>query len=395
MNSGQQDWGAELAPCLELVRTALQAVVDGERPRPIPEEACSLEALSIVRLVNHLIVFAADPGSLAAGDCPSELVTEFAAALDLLMQRLAEREERLRTEFARREQAELRLQRERDLLVAGPLVTLRWGSKDRGSVEYVSPNIAAFGYDAEDFMSGRRRYGEIVHPEDAAWLAEDADRKSRAGLDGWTHEYRLIDGAGRARWVRDYTHPVRAEDGAITCYEGYVIDVTQQKQTEEELRRREEALRMLSLADDLTGLYNRRGLFALGEHLLRQARRHGRGLRVLYVDVDDLRRINDDLGREQGDQVLRRVAAALRAATRESDVLARTGGDEFVALVEDEDDDSALSRRLRRRLATPKDARGPRVTVSIGELLWSPDQPADLQELIDGAAADLRALPAG
>ena len=125
---------------------------------------------------------------------------------------------------------------------------------------------------------------------------------------------------------------------------------------------------------------------------MRQARRHGHGLIVLYVDVDDLRRVNDTFGHEQGDEVLRLVAAALRAATRDSDVVARAGGDEFVALVEaTEDAGPALIRRLRRRLSAPVHGRVrvPRTTVSVGCVYWAADQPAGLQDLMDAALTDL------
>ena len=93
---------------------------------------------------------------------------------------------------------------------------------------------------------------------------------------------------------------------------------------------------MLSLSDDLTGLYNRRGLFALGEHTMRSARRRARRLGIIYVDVDSLKTINDRFGHAQGDEALRMVADVIRASIRESDVVGRIGGDEFVILAEDD-----------------------------------------------------------
>ena len=79
----------------------------------------------------------------------------------------AEREKNLKDEIALRRQVEADLQRERDLLVAGPLVTFRWGIDDDGTVEYVSPNIHEFGYTAEEFTSGRRTYSSLVDPADS------------------------------------------------------------------------------------------------------------------------------------------------------------------------------------------------------------------------------------
>jgi diguanylate cyclase (GGDEF)-like protein len=88
----------------------------------------------------------------------------------------------------------------------------------------------------------------------------------------------------------------------------------------------------LALTDELTGLYNRRGFMALGERQLKLASRSGRGLLVIFVDVDGLKRINDSLGHHEGDRVLKRTAEALENTFRNSDVIARMGGDEFAVL---------------------------------------------------------------
>jgi diguanylate cyclase (GGDEF)-like protein len=96
---------------------------------------------------------------------------------------------------------------------------------------------------------------------------------------------------------------------------------------------REEMLRDLSLHDDLTGLYNRRGLLALAEQQVRQAERQGRGFGVVFADLDGLKRINDTLGHPEGDRAIRDAAGLIRASFRDSDVVARLGGDEFAVLV--------------------------------------------------------------
>lgn len=92
------------------------------------------------------------------------------------------------------------------------------------------------------------------------------------------------------------------------------------------------AIRSLSLVDELTGLNNRRGFVAIAEEQLKLARRTGQGLAVAFVDLDGMKRINDSLGHEAGDQALLATATILRSAFRASDVIARLGGDEFVVL---------------------------------------------------------------
>ena len=331
---------------------------------------------------------------IARGDYQQRIdfMGDFSEAFNSMVALLAEREESLKAEIARRRQAEEELQHERDLLVAGPLVTMRWEIDDEGSVLYVSPNIAAFGYSADEFMSGRRRYGSLIHADDYDWVVEDGNTKGQSGLESWTQEYRILDAGGEEHWVRDYTHAVRDDGGAVVCYEGYIIDITPQKIAEAALRHREEQLRMLSLADDLTSLYNRRGLFALGEHLMRSARRRKTSLVVLYLDLDGLKEINDRYGHRQGDRALIDVAALIKATIRESDVVARAGGDEFVVLVEGGlDVAEELRNRLDRRIArlNGDPSRSYRLAVSIGLALWRPDEPSTLQDLIERADREM------
>ena len=112
------------------------------------------------------------------------------------------------------------------------------------------------------------------------------------------------------------------------------------------------ALRSLSLIDDLTGLYNRRGFSDLGEQYLKLARRSGRGVTMVFVDLDRFKTINDSLGHHVGDRALVKVADILRATFRRSDIIARLGGDEFGVLALESSDESSesLVQRLRDRV---------------------------------------------
>jgi diguanylate cyclase (GGDEF)-like protein len=99
-----------------------------------------------------------------------------------------------------------------------------------------------------------------------------------------------------------------------------------------ERKRAEEALKTLSLRDDLTGLYNRRGFFTLAEQGLKSAQRMGTEMWLIFGDLDNLKRINDTFGHKEGDQALKDISQILRETFRESDIIARNGGDEFVVL---------------------------------------------------------------
>ncbi len=421
----------DIETCLAEIDAAINDLLDGRGIHLVSEATCSSAVLPLARTVNRLIrllgeirafvlplsrgELSAPPPSadnrmagplvqmharlsqltrqtqeIARGDYSQRIdfMGEFSEAFNSMVVLLQERERTLTDEIARRVQAEDDLQAERDLLVAGPVVTFRWEIGDEGDVQYVSPNISAYGYTAEEFTSGRRTYASIVDPADIEWIVEEGNDKSRTGLDSWVQEYRITDADGETHWIRDFTHAVRDDDDAVTAYEGYVIDITSQKAAEAALRRREEQLRMLSLADELTGLYNRRGLFALGEHTMRIARRRAKGLGVIYVDVDDLQDLNERLGHAQGDEALRTVADVIRACIRESDVVGRVAGDEFVILVEDGPEvTNDLVARLRRRAErlNGNNGRSFRISLSIGAVDWEPGDQVTLQELLERA----------
>lgn len=152
-------------------------------------------------------------------------------------------------------------------------------------------------------------------------------------------------------------------------------------------------LKELSLVDDLTGLQNRRGFMTLAELEMRVLRRAGRRGAVVFVDVDGLKTLNDKVGHEAGDHLLRLVAAGLRSACREADVLARVGGDEFVALLGDVDEPlERVAERIRDEIvASGRDARGLRPSVSIGFAMLEPRGGDDLQDVITAADAAMYA----
>jgi diguanylate cyclase (GGDEF)-like protein len=113
------------------------------------------------------------------------------------------------------------------------------------------------------------------------------------------------------------------------------------------LEKANEEIRQLSVTDELTKLNNRRGFYLLAEPALRAARRHGSNVLLAFLDIDGLKRINDEHGHDVGDMLIADVARALRITLRESDILARMGGDEFCVLITEHEDDPAM---LRKRL---------------------------------------------
>jgi diguanylate cyclase (GGDEF)-like protein len=146
---------------------------------------------------------------------------------------------------------------------------------------------------------------------------------------------------------------------------GYLTEVFNNMVTRLRASRRE--LERLSLTDPLTGLYNRRRMIEALESEVRRSRRLGHTFAVLMADVDHFKHYNDQYGHPAGDAVLKRVAALLRDATRDVDVVARYGGEEFFVLMPETNAQGAtqVAQLIRRQLAAQPAPVGS-VTISFG-----------------------------
>ena len=134
----------------------------------------------------------------------------------------------------------------------------------------------------------------------------------------------------------------------------------------------------LSVTDELTGLNNRRGFYLLAEAALDTARRHGGSCLLGYLDVDGLKQINDEQGHRTGDDLLSDVAQVLRATLGQSDILARTGGDEFCMLVQHPGEPAVLRERIFAALRRFNEAAASRpysLSASIGLVEACPRTP--------------------
>jgi len=159
-----------------------------------------------------------------------------------------------------------------------------------------------------------------------------------------------------------------------------VRDITERKAAENKLRQQTAELQKLhadlkELAnrDSLTGLLNRRAFDEHAGQLLRAARRRRESAALLMIDLDHFKHVNDRFGHAEGDRVLKRVAATLKAAAREDDIVARVGGEEFVVAVlgASEAESIAAAERLRAAVAAIKTMKSP-ITASIGITTLTP-----------------------
>ncbi|HVH68300.1 MAG TPA: GGDEF domain-containing response regulator [Gemmatimonadales bacterium] len=149
------------------------------------------------------------------------------------------------------------------------------------------------------------------------------------------------------------------------------------------------ALLDMALVDELTGLYNRRGFLTLATRDLRLARRSNETLLVAFADLDDLKRVNDTSGHSVGDRALRDTALLLRQTFRDSDLVARIGGDEYAVLVRHAKPESEdiLAERLRRQLRefNRRADRPYRLSISLGFAAHKASAVSSVAGLIDRA----------
>lgn len=198
---------------------------------------------------------------------------------------------------------------------------------------------------------------------------------------------------GGGRWLFFTAAPLRAANGQIIGAVETLQDVTARKQYEEELRHS-------ANHDSLTGLVNRRMLMDRLNHAIACARRDISGVAVLFIDLDNFKGVNDTLGHETGDRLVRQVAERFAERLRGVDTIARLGGDEFVVIAYGHLDDTAVTRvmgRIQNSLAKPFDVGGSEiyVTCSIGAALYPRDGDDGVALLKNADAAMYRAKEVG
>jgi diguanylate cyclase (GGDEF)-like protein/PAS domain S-box-containing protein len=180
-------------------------------------------------------------------------------------------------------------------------------------------------------------------------------------------------------WVSVYAKAQPDETGKVKWIDGVIEDITERKQMEEQLR-------AISLVDDLTGLYNRRGFLTVAEHQMKLAGRNRKNLLLLFIDLDNLKDVNDEFGHPIGDQALIQTTRILKKTFRGSDIIARIGGDEFVVLTLEISGAGArtFSARLQKSLDSfNRHTRLPcALGLSVGWAHYDPSRPRSINALL-------------
>jgi len=247
--------------------------------------------------------------------------------------------------------------------------------------QYVNPAFAhIYGYEREE-ITGKIGPLDLVIPEDHAKVMEKMQRKPGDDNQNMLFELRMRRKDGAIRIVEVYGS--RAIFNGRPAVLGTLLDVTEKKQLEEQLQ-------AMSLVDELTKLYNRRGFFTIAEQQVLIASRTMKEMLFFFIDLDRMKWINDNLGHKEGDDALIRTSAILKDTFREADVIGRIGGDEFAVLAVGTNDMSAevLKKRLLEKIEA-YNAQGDskyQLSFSIGVAIYNPERPSSIDELM--AVAD-------
>lgn len=243
-------------------------------------------------------------------------------------------------------------------------------------------------------MLGVRTPSSLLRRSVMDFYVKSADRASHleklAGAPTYFKEYELRAANNHRFWVRDYCRALKGTHGATLHFDGILVDITERKLAEKrleralrDLRASNEKLEAQSLTDELTGLYNRRGFFALGQQQIKIAGRLKEDVVLLYLDVDDLKRVNDTSGHAAGDGVLAAVGSILKKTLRESDAIGRIGGDEFAVLAirSGSSGGRAIISRIRDRVKAHnlEHPDAPPVSLSAGVLRLRPEAFSSLE----------------
>ncbi|MDQ2643939.1 MAG: diguanylate cyclase, partial [Myxococcota bacterium] len=259
-----------------------------------------------------------------------------------------------------------------------------------GSLWYQSPSIERLlGFTIDEISE----LGEgILHPDDVAESRSLLHKMAAGELDGGMLVHRFLCKDGNYRWfetqfVMMVGHPPRIQATAR--------DVTQRRRDTEALVLQADEMKTLSLRDELTGLYNRRGFFELAEQAERVAARERRSLAVVFIDMDGLKPINDLFGHDAGDRAIIETGKLLQSVCRASDVVSRLGGDEFAVLAINLDPTSFGAFRARTELAlAARNARADlpfELSFSLGAAFRATDHDEPFETLVARADAAMYA----
>jgi diguanylate cyclase (GGDEF)-like protein/PAS domain S-box-containing protein len=243
--------------------------------------------------------------------------------------------------------------RYRTLIEQLPLVVYVDALDEVSSNVFTSRQIEPLlGYTVEEWKAETDLFARLLHPDDRERVLA-AHARTHDTHEPLSLEYRLIARDGRVVWLRDEGVVVLDEHGQPLNMQGYLLDITREREAEQQLRQ-------LALYDPLTGLANRAFFHERLRHAIMLRREEGQATGLLYIDLDGFKGINDRWGHDLGDEVLHEIGRRIERSVRPGDTAARLGGDEFAVVLTEPltaDDAVGVAERLLDEIASPLESR--------------------------------------
>jgi diguanylate cyclase (GGDEF)-like protein/PAS domain S-box-containing protein len=285
----------------------------------------------------------------------------------------------IRRDIKKRRQAEeaLRESEERSKYLIEHANELIYRTDERGNLIFVNPTcIETLGY-SEDELVGRH-YLSLIKAEYRETTERYYLRQFIKEIPNAYLEVPVIARDGRAIWLGQNTQLVM-ERGRIVGFQAIARDITERKRALEELHN-------LSLTDDLTGLYNRRGFLTLAGQELKHGDRTNERFVLVFADLDGLKKINDRFGHHEGSTAIVKAAELLKQTFRTSDIIARLGGDEFTVLALAASDENAqtIKARLQEKVRVFNERRELpyEISMSVGIVVLDPHSDLSIDDLL-------------
>ena len=253
-----------------------------------------------------------------------------------------------------------------------PAIFYRCNHDKNWTMHFINNAIEGLtGYPASDFVDNKvRGFSSIIHPDDTRKV-EAAIRTALTKNSAWEIEYRLLTKANEIKWVAETGVGIFSAQQQLQYLDGFIQDITERKKMELSLWASEQQIRDMAFTDSVTGLANRNLFTDRLDQLMLQTKRYHLEFSLLFIDLDKFKHVNDTHGHLVGDQLLSMAAERISTSFRESDVVARFGGDEFLVIVKSTPGIEKIARiaeKLLTKLAAPYyvDNLELRVTGSIG-----------------------------
>jgi diguanylate cyclase (GGDEF)-like protein/PAS domain S-box-containing protein len=196
---------------------------------------------------------------------------------------------------------------------------------------YLSQNISRYGFQADELLAHPERWAQHIDRADLPAMVADIRSISEGKMESNQKEFRVWKPDGSIVWFDGHGRALRDSENRLVAVEGILTDITDRKLAAEKIA-------ALARTDALTGLPNRAAFLERLNLEFARARRGGSQFAVHYLDLDHFKDVNDTLGHPVGDRLLQAVAERLKSCLRETDMIARFGGDEFAVLQDDIED---------------------------------------------------------